>query len=136
MAGTQSSGINISSSGGISGGGRGVRSASGRGAVKPTLKGKLVEPKSGVKVLPNKTAPKSGLENRGNKITIESQKNAAKKLIQDDRNRIMNSKSVDYFDSTFRGPSKKTILKNKPVSIAANKKSPIKINSQRNLKKK
>ena len=60
MARMQSSGMNItSSSGGGSGGGsRGVRSASGRGAVRPALKGKLAEPKSGVRVKPPaKTKP-------------------------------------------------------------------------------
>jgi hypothetical protein len=45
----------------IGGGGRGiggVRGASGRGAVKPTLKGRLAEPKSAVKVKsPAKTKP-------------------------------------------------------------------------------
>jgi hypothetical protein len=44
--------------GGASRGIGGVRGASGRGAVKPTLKGKLAEPKSGVKVKPPaKTKP-------------------------------------------------------------------------------
>ena len=52
--GTQSSGMNISySSGSGRGTSGGVRGASGRGAVKPTLKGKLAEPsKNSVKVKP------------------------------------------------------------------------------------
>jgi hypothetical protein len=52
--GSQSSGMNISySSGSGRGTSGGVRSASGKGKVKPTLKGKLAEPsKASVKVKP------------------------------------------------------------------------------------
>ncbi len=85
-----------------------------------------------VKVKPSRTASGPGLETRGNKITTASQKAAAKKLIKDDQLRTMNSPSMNYVDSTFRGPSLKTITKNKPVARSADKKLPIKINSAPN----
>jgi len=108
---------------------------------KPSLKAArkskpLAEPKSAVKIKSGRTATGPGIETRGNKITISSQKAAAKKLIKDNQNATMNSTSMNYYDSTFRGPSLKTLKRNAPVPRAADKKSPIKINSQRNLKKK
>jgi len=82
-----------------------------------------------VKVKPGRTASGLGLETRGNKITTASQKAAAKKLIKDDQLRTMNSPSMNYIDSTFRGPSLKTLKRNAPVKRAADKKLPIQINS-------
>ena len=85
--------------------------------------------KNSVKVKPSRTATGPGLETRGNKITTASQKIAAKKLIKDDQNNIMNSLSKIEYQNNFRGPSLKTIAKNKPVPRAAEKKLPVKINS-------
>lgn len=82
-----------------------------------------------VQVVPGRTATGPGLETRGNKITVESQKTAANKLIEDDRNRIMNNFAKNPTAEQGRGPSAKTIEKNQPVPRAANKKIAIKIDS-------
>ena len=84
---------------------------------------------SSVRVVPGRTATGPGIETRGNKITIESQRTAANKLIEDDRNRIMNDFAKNPTAGQGRGPSVKTIEKNQPVPRAANKKNPIKIDS-------
>jgi hypothetical protein len=92
------------------------------------------EKETGVRVIPRKTASGPGLETRGNKITTASQKAAAKRLIKDDQLRTMNSPSMNYIDSTFRGPSLKTLKRNAPVKRAADKKLPIQINSAKPTK--
>ena len=97
---------------------------------------KLATPKSNVRVVKARTATGPGLETRGNKITRESQKIAAKKLIKDSQNATMNSASANYYDSTFRGPSLKTLKRNAPVPRAADKKTPIKINTSNKKKSK
>lgn len=98
-------------------------------AAKKSAKKAVARKSATVRVKPKTTASGPGLETRGNKITAESQKAAAKKLIQEDRSRTINSPSMNYIDSTFRGPSLKTINRNKPVKRAAEKKLPIKINT-------
>jgi len=107
-----------------------AKTKASKAAVKSIPKTKLAEPsKASVKVKPGRRATGPGLETRGNKITTESQKSAAKKLIKDSQNATMNSTSMNYYDSTFRGPSLKTLKRNAPVPRAADKKTPIKINS-------
>jgi hypothetical protein len=91
---------------------------------------------SSVKVVPSKTAPKTGLENRGNKITTESQKKAATK-INEDRWEKYAEQRFDTFPGgpranqtgISRGATRKKITQNKKIAKAQDKKLPIKINS-------
>jgi len=101
--------------------------------------------KKSVKVLPRKTAPKTDLSNRGNKITSSSQKKAAIKIQEDKWEKYVDQRfdtypggpRADYnMANKGRGASPKKIIKNTIIDKAATKKKPIKINSQRNLKKK
>ena len=55
-------------------------------AAKKSVKKAVARKSATVRVKPKTTASGPGLETRGNKITAESQKAAAKKLIQEDRN--------------------------------------------------
>jgi len=117
---------------------------------KPSLKAAhkakpLANPKSAVKVLPRKSAPKSGLEGRGNKITSSSQKKAAIKIQEDKWEKYAEQRfdtfpggpRADYnMANKGRGASPKKIIQHKAIEKAATKKQPIKINSQKNLKKK
>ena len=117
---------------------------------KPSLKQAqkakpLANPKSGVKVLPRKSAPKSGLEGRGNKVTSSSQKKAAIKIQEDKWEKYVDQRfdtfpggpRADYnMANKGRGASPKKVTQHKAIEKAATKKQPIKINSQRNLKKK
>ena len=101
------------------------------GGGAPVSGGRTSTPAGGssVRVVPGRTATGPGIETRGNKITIESQKTAANKLIEDDRNRIMNDFAKNPTAEQGRGPSAKTIAKAQPVVRAADKKIPIKIDS-------
>jgi outer membrane biosynthesis protein TonB len=116
---------------------------------KPSLKAAkkakpLANPKSNVKVLPRKTAPKSGLENRGAKLTKSQRSERAQdykfdKSLEsyfkglDDR---MGTAPVDYYayKKNLRGPGKAN--SRKAAALDKEGKSVVKINSQRNLKKK
>ena len=85
---------------------------------------------SGVRVISGRTATGPGLETRGEKITIESQKAAANKVISDSQYRTLDHFSGEsVVKPNGRGPSAKTIAKAQPVVRAADKKVPIKINS-------
>lgn len=111
--------------------------------VKPSLKAAqktkpLAEPKSAVKVLPRKTAPKSGLDTRGTKVTPAKQKERAQALRFDkqERNyeRSMENQYQVYHSGKdnkfFEGkPGKANIKKTEAIKKASSKKLPIKINS-------
>lgn len=118
--------------------------------VKPSFKAAqkakpLANPKSAVKVLPRKTAPKSGLEGRGAKLTLEQKKEQAQVLLENKETRnYMRDMQNQYHvfhtgkdNAFFTGKSgKANIKKSETIKKVANKKPPIKINSQSNLKKK
>lgn len=83
-----------------------------------------------VRVVPGRTATGPGLETRGNKITVQSQKAAGNKVIDDSQYRTLNKFSGEsVVKPNGRGPSAKTIAKAQPVVRAADKKIPIQINS-------
>jgi hypothetical protein len=101
--------------------------------------------KKSVKVLPRKTAPKTDLSSRGNKITLSSQKKAANKIQEDKWEKYVDQRFDTYpggpradfnMANKGRGASPKKIVQHKAIEKAATKKQLIKINSQRNLKKK
>jgi hypothetical protein len=95
--------------------------------------------KRSVQTVPSRTAPKTGLENRGNKITAQSQKSAAVK--------ITNDKFEKFADQRFntmaggpragetgnRGASPKKIVQNKAIARAADKQPPVQIRSSGSL---
>ena len=123
---------------GITGGGA-VRGASGRGAVKPTLKGKLAEPKSGVRVVARKTAPKSDLSSRGAKLTPAQKKERAGNLYFDKAERRWEGEYLTT-QTGLRGPKgvtsqsvrsqgAKSLRKTAAIKKEASKKIPIQINS-------
>lgn len=114
---------------------------------------KLAEPKSAVKVLPRRTAPKTGLENRGARLTPKEKAQRASDLDFGKMERRFDStteiRSTGLVSSrkglvAARGAGKKNQRKANAIKKEANKvniyepvkKAPIKINSQRNLKKK
>ena len=94
--------------------------------------------KNSVKVLPRKTAPKTGLEGRGAKLTSAQQKERAQALRFDKQERnyersmenqyqVYNSGKDNKF---FTGkPGKANVKKTETIKKAASKKLPIKINS-------
>jgi hypothetical protein len=117
---------------------------------KPTgMKGRgttstsVAKPKSAVKVLPRKTAPKSGLEGRGNKFSAGYKSDRAANAYM---NKAEGRWAGEYLtistglkgpvEKSIRGMSKKKAAKETAMLKEANKKQPIKINSQQNLKKK
>jgi hypothetical protein len=111
-------------------------------ALKAAKKTKpLANPKSAVKVLPRKTAPKSGLEGRGAKLT-KSQRSVRAQDYKFDKQLDGYYKDIDRRAGTHpddmprnpRGDGKKNLRKDKAISKEA--KPVVKINSQRNLKKK
>lgn len=127
-------------------------------ALKVASKAKpLANPKSAVKVLPRKTAPKSDLSSRGARLTPKEKASRASDLDfgkaeknYDASNEMrytgLRSYPKGYEKSTARGPGKRNARKAAAIKKEANKvniyekenpvKKPIKINSQRNLKKK
>lgn len=126
-----------------------------KGAVKAATKKKpslkqaqkakpLANPKSGVKVLPRKSAPKSDLSSRGKKLTRAERSERAQEY-KYDKSLASYFKGIDdqmgsypgeyyAYKKNLRGPGKSNARK----AAALNKegKSVVKINSQQNLKKK
>jgi hypothetical protein len=102
----------------------------------------LAEPsKASVKVLPRKTAPKSGLENRGARPSASQRSDRAMDYEFGKVERAIDAQA-DVFYGGMRGPkegmmragSKRNIRKSAAVSREARK--TVKIDSQRNLRKK
>jgi hypothetical protein len=95
--------------------------------------------KRSVQTVPSRTAPKTGLENRGNKITTESQKSAAVKITNDKFGKFADQR----FDTMAGGPragetgnrgaSPKKIVQNKAIARAADKQPPVQIRSSGSL---
>ena len=123
-----------------------------KGAVKAATKKKpslkqaqkakpLANPKSGVKVLPRKSAPKSDLSNRGAKLT-KSQRVERAQDYEFNKSLDAHYKQSDayyggdmyMFKPNLRGPGKANVRK--AAAVRKEGKSVVKINSQRNLKKK
>jgi len=123
-----------------------------KGAVKAATKKKpslkqaqkakpLANPKSAVKVLPRKSAPKSDLSNRGKKLTRSQRSERAQDYEFDKSLEIHYKPADDYyggdmymFKPNLRGPGKAKARK--AAAIKKEGKSVVKINSQQNLKKK
>ena len=90
---------------------------------------------SSVKVVPSKTAPKTGLEGRGNKLTAAEQKNRAGEMRWDRQERNAERRFDTYAggpragESSSGNPGKKNLRKIASLDKAADKKIPIKINS-------
>lgn len=144
---------------GLGGGSRGMTLGSGRAAsakkgsskkavktaIKNAKKAKpLAEPKSAVKVLPRKTAPKSGLEGRGAKLTPAQQRERARDLNWDRSEREYERSIENQYQGYYTGkdnnfftskPGKANIKKTQIIKNAAEKKLPIKINSAPKKKK-
>ena len=117
--------------------------------VKPSLKAAqkakpLAEPKSAVKVIPRKTAPKSDLSSRGAKLTKSERSERAQEY---KFNKSLNAyfKGLDEqmgsypgqyyaYKDNLRGLGKKNARKT--AAINKEGKPVVKINSQKNLKKK
>ena len=121
------------------------KAAETRAALKSAKsKPPLAEPsKASVKVLPRKTAPKTDLSNRGNKLSPGSKSDrAANEYIKKAESRWQGEYLTTQtglrgpVDKSVRGPSKKKLTRETSMLKEANKKPPIKINSQRNLKAK
>ena len=125
---------------------------SNRGIAKKATK-PLATPKSAVKVIPRKTAPKTDLSNRGAKLTPKEQARRASNLdfgkMEQRMDRSIEMRSTGLVSSkkglvAARGAGKNNQRKAEAIKKEANKanfyetvkKPPIKINSQRNLKKK
>jgi hypothetical protein len=91
---------------------------------------------SNVKVVPGKTAPKTGLENRGAKLSSMEQKQRAGDLKWDRQEKSYEA-SIDRMAAGMKGPKmgapstggKANIKKDAAISKQASKKLPIKINS-------
>jgi hypothetical protein len=106
---------------------------------KPKLPSSKTKPmkdsKSSVRVKPRRTASGPGLETRGNKITVASQKKSALKIENNQFEKFMERR----FDTNpggpragsegARGASAKKITRNKAIVRAADKKLPVKIES-------
>lgn len=109
-------------------------------------------PKSNVKKITKKrtTAPKTGLENRGRKISTSDRASTATEMLWDKGEKAYDTQITiaatgmrSYLkgaSSRMRGPGKKNLRKienlKKATRSNATKKRVIKINSQQNLKKK
>jgi len=126
-----------------------------KGAVKAATKKKpslkqaqkakpLANPKSAVKVLPRKSAPKSDLSNRGKKLT-RSQRSERAQEYKFDKSLDSYFKGIDMkmgthpseyyaYKKNLRGPGKANARKAEALNKEG--KSVVKINSQQNLKKK
>ena len=113
----------------------------------------LATPKSAVKVIPRKTAPKTDLSGRGAKLTPKEQARRASDLdfgkMEQRMDRSTEMRSTGLVSSkkglvAARGAGKNNQRKAEAIKKEANKanfyetvkKPPIKIDSQRNLKKK
>lgn len=109
----------------------------GRGTTSTSV----ANPKSAVKVLPRKSAPKSDLSNRGKKLT-RSERSERAQDYEFDKSLDAHYKQSDayyggdmyMFKPNLRGPGKANARK--AAAIKKEGKSVVKINSQRNLKKK
>ena len=108
-------------------------------ATKPAKKAKpLAEPKSAVKVLPRKTAPKSGLEGRGAKLTPAQQRERAQGLRWDKQERNYERSMENQYQGSYTGkdnkfftgkPGKANTKKSEAIKKESLKKVPKKINS-------
>jgi hypothetical protein len=94
--------------------------------------------KNSVKVLPRKTAPKTGLEGRGAKLTSAQQKERAQALRFDKQERNYERSMENQYQGYNSGkdnkfftgkPGKANVKKTETIKKAASKKLPIKINS-------
>ena len=114
--------------GGVTRSSAGISGAGGRN-VNPINKS--------VKIVPRNTAPKSGLEGRGAKLTPEQQKSRAQDTQWDEAERNMERR----FDTAAGGPraggktsglpGKANLRKTAAIDKAASKTLPVKINSAR-----
>ena len=109
-----------------------------RPKAKPASAETIKVQKASVKKLPTRTAPKTDLSSRGNKITSASQKKAATKILDDKWEKYVDQRfdtypggpRADYnMANKGRGATAKKIIQNKAIVKAADKKVPIKINS-------
>ena len=98
-------------------------------SAKKSVKKAVTRKSANVRVRPKTTASGPGLETRGNKITAESQKVAAKKVIDNSEYKVMDYFSKGNIGKAARGASPKKVIRNKTVVRAAEKKLPIKINT-------
>lgn len=108
-------------------------------ALKTAKKSKpLAEPKSAVKVLPRKTAPKSGLEGRGTKLSPAKQKERAQQLRFDKQERNYERSMENQYQGSYTGkdnkffsgkPGKANVKKTEAIKKAAGKRLPVKVNS-------
>ena len=119
-----------------------VKKAATKKVVKEAAKRKpLAEPKSAVKVLPRKTAPKTDLSSRGAKPTKSQRSERAQDYSFDralgkyysNQNRLAGTDPSDL-PKIDRGQGARSMRKTAAVKKEA--KSVVKINSQRNLKAK
>lgn len=118
---------------------RGSSKAVVKKAIKTAKKAKpLAEPKSAVKVLPRKTAPKSGLDTRGAKLTPAQQKERAQELRWDKQERAYERSMENQYQGSFTGkdnkfftgkPGKANVKKTEAIKKAAGKRLPVKVNS-------
>ena len=99
--------------------------------------------KNSVNVKPRTTAPKTDLSNRGNKLSPGSKSDrAANEYIKKAESRWQGEYLTTQtglkgpVNKNVRGPSKKKLTRETSMLKEANKKQPIRINSQRNLKAK
>jgi hypothetical protein len=123
-----------------------VKSAATKKLVKEAAKKKpLTNPKSGVKVLPRKAAPKSDLSNRGVKLNQTERRERAREYQFDtalgkyyrNNDRIA---TTNPLPKSERGPGASSLRKSaaikKEATVKKGTKPVVKINSQRNLKAK
>ena len=107
-------------------------------AIKTAKKTKpLAEPKSGVKVLPRKTAPKSGLESRGAKLNPRERKERAQDYRFEKGLKRRDSEEEVFYgglkgpkEGTMRGPKAKNVRKEKAIIKESRRKLPTKIDSK------
>ena len=107
-------------------------------AIKKAKKSKpLAEPKSAVKVLPRKTAPKSGLEGRGAKLNPRERRERAQDYRFGKALKRRDSEEEIFYgglkgpkEGSMRGPKAKNARKEKSVEKESKRKLPIKIDSK------
>lgn len=107
-------------------------------ALKTAKKTKpLAEPKSNVKVLPRRTAPKSGLEGRGAKLNPRERKERAQDYRFEKGLKRRDSEEEIFYgglkgpkEGTMRGPKAKNARKERAIVKESKRKLPIKINSK------
>ncbi len=119
-----------------------VRSDASKASVKAALKNAkkskpLAEPKSGVRVLPRKTAPKSGLESRGARLNPRERKERAQDYRfgkglkrRDAEEEIFYGGLKGPKEGKIRGPKAKNARKEKAIVNESRRKLPIKIDSK------